>query len=409
MKLTEAKILKLTCPPGKKDRLVRVDEQRGLYIRVTGAAVEGKPGGRTYLAQYTFAGKKQRIPLGDLTLASAISAAAAKMGDVALGRDPAADNKRRAVEAKEKAKVEALTLGALIDRWEAGHLADKRPGYAAEATRALRFAFKEHLAAPAAALTTKAAKAVLNDIADDGKKATARLTNAYGRACYGWAIGKDLLTENPFAGIKLAAVASRKRTLSDAELHSIWQASTGPGSFNNIVRMLMLTGQRRDEVAGMARSEMSDDLTVWTIPADRAKNKQDSIVPLAPQAKAIIDAAPRYAKNPLVFPGERGGFSGWSKAKARLDRNSGVKGWRLHDLRRTVATNLQKLGVRLEVTEAVLNHVSGSRGGIVGVYQRHDWADEKRAALTAWGARVEAIVEGREQAGNVTPIRALSA
>ncbi len=406
MKLTETKILKLTCPHGKKDRLVRIDEQRGLYIRVTRAAVEGKPGGRTYLAQYTFAGKKQRIPLGDLTLASAISAAAAKMGDVALGRNPAADKKRAKAEAKEKAKVEALTLGVLIDKWEAGHLADKRPGYAAEATRALRFAFKEHLKAPAAALTPEAAEATLDAITDAGKKATARLTGAYGRACYGWAIGKRWLSKNPFAGIKLKAVASRDHVLTDAELHAIGRATAGPGSFNSIVRMLMLTGQRRDEVADMAWSELSDDLSTWTIPGARAKNGVDSIVPLAPQVRAILEAAPRYKGNPLVFPGERGVFSGWSKAKARLDRDSGVKGWRLHDLRRTLATNLQKLGVRLEVTEAVLNHVSGSRAGIVGIYQRHDWADEKRAALAAWGERVAAIVEGREAGANVVPIRA---
>ena len=107
----------------------------------------------------------------------------------------------------------------------------------------------------------------------------------------------------------------------------------------------------------------------------------------------------------LVFPGESGLFSGWSKSKARLDRRSGVSGWTLHDLRRTTSTGLQKLGVRLEVNEAVLNHVSGSRGGVAGIYQRHEWADEKSAALAAWGAQVEAIVEGRTAAINVTRLR----
>ncbi|MGA7959611.1 MAG: hypothetical protein WCA26_21415, partial [Xanthobacteraceae bacterium] len=107
----------------------------------------------------------------------------------------------------------------------------------------------------------------------------------------------------------------------------------------------------------------------------------------------------------LVCPGERGVFSGWSNSKARLDRRSGVSGWTLHDVRRTVATGLQKLGVRLEVTEAVLNHVSGSRAGIVGLYQRHDWADEKRAALDAWGAHVMALVDGRAPQVNVVPLQ----
>jgi integrase len=96
-----------------------------------------------------------------------------------------------------------------------------------------------------------------------------------------------------------------------------------------------------------------------------------------------------------VFPGERGTpFSGWSKAKSALDTASGVSGWWLHDLRRTLATGLQRLGVRLEVTEAVLNHLSGSRAGIIGIYQRHDWAVEKREALDAWAAHVASIVEG---------------
>ncbi len=103
----------------------------------------------------------------------------------------------------------------------------------------------------------------------------------------------------------------------------------------------------------------------------------------------------------LVFAGHRGAFNGFSKSKSSLDENCGVTAWRLHDLRRTLATGLQKLGIRLEVTEAVLNHISGTRAGIVGVYQRHEWADEKRAALNAWRAHVAAVVEKREPDANV--------
>jgi integrase len=109
--------------------------------------------------------------------------------------------------------------------------------------------------------------------------------------------------------------------------------------------------------------------------------------------------------NELVFPGLRGAFNGWSKAKAAQDVKSGVTNWRLHDLRRTMATGLQRLGVRLEVTEQVLNHVSGSRAGIVGVYQRHDFALEKRAALDAWADQVFATIDGSMAMGNVTKTR----
>ena len=203
----------------------------------------------------------------------------------------------------------------------------------------------------------------------------------------------------------MTPVAKRERVLTDAELAAVWKATDGPGPFNAIVRMLMLTGQRREEVTAMTWEEIASDLSTWTVPASRAKNGAAHIVPLSPQAQAILRAAPRVRGTDLVFPGRNGPFNGFSKAKEALDKASRVKDWRLHDLRRTMATGLQRLGVRLEVTEAVLNHVAGSRAGIVGVYQRHAWADEKRAALNAWGEHVAAIVEGREAAGNVTPLR----
>jgi integrase len=174
------------------------------------------------------------------------------------------------------------------------------------------------------------------------------------------------------------------------------------GPLNAIVRFLILSGQRREEVAGMKWTELSDDFSTWTIPASRAKNGATHIVPLSDQAREQLRSLPQF--NELVFPGLRGAFNGWSKAKAALDAKSGVTNWRLHDLRRTMATGLQRLGVRLEVTEQVLNHVSGSRAGIVGVYQRHDFALEKRAALQAWGEQVIAIVEGHVAANNVVTL-----
>jgi integrase len=145
------------------------------------------------------------------------------------------------------------------------------------------------------------------------------------------------------------------------------------------------------------------------LPAARSKNGQPHVIPLSEEMQNLLRAQPRVEGTHLVFPGERGLFSGWSKSKARLDRRSLVSSWTFHDLRRTVATGLQKLGIRLEVTEATLNHVSGSRAGIVGVYQRHHWADEKRAALAAWGVHVAAVVQGCEAPDNVTPIRVSSA
>lgn len=403
MKLTQRKIELLECPEGKKDALVFDDEQRGLGVRVTAS------GAKSYLAQYALAGGKRRIPLGScdaISLATAREATKAIMGDVAKGHDPAANRKEAALTAGRKAAHDALTLEALLEQWDALHLADRRVRYRAEAVRAIKLAFSSSLKSPAADLSRAAVVRVLDGLARDGKPAMASRTAAYGRAAYHWAVKRGSLAVNPFANLPQAPLARRERVLTDEELRAVWRATGKPGPFNAIVRLLILTGQRRDEAGGVTWDELDADLSVWTIPAARAKNGAAHLVPLSHEAQALLRAAPRLEGKSLVFPGERGIFSGWSKSKDRLDQRSGVSDWTLHDLRRTAATGLQKLGVRLEVTEAVLNHVAGSRAGIVGVYQRHHWADEKRAALVAWGAHVAAIVEGRETESNVTPLKA---
>ena len=415
MKLTTRRIESLTCPADTKDALFFDDEQRGLGVRVTAS------GSKSYLAQYTLGGQKRRIPLGScsaISLAAARGAAQAILGDVAKGKDPAAERKAAEIEAKRKGAHDSLTLDALLEQWEKLHLSEKRERYATEAVRALRYAFAKNLKKPAADLDRAAIVRVLDNLAKDGKTAMASRTAAYGRACYHWAMKRGSLAANPFEDLPLEPLAKRDRVLNDDELGAVWNATGGRGSFNAIVRMLILTGQRREEVAGMTWDEIAPDLSTWTIPASRAKNNVAHVVPLTPEAQDVLRKALRFARDEteepdeakddkpdFIFPGQRGAFNGFSKSKADLDEASGVTDWRLHDLRRTMATGLQKLGVRLEVTEAVLNHIAGSRAGIVGIYQKHTWADEKRAALTAWGARVAAITEKREAPDNVTRLR----
>ena len=418
MKLTQRKIEGLECERGRKDALFFDDEQRGLAVRVTTA------GGKTFLAQYTVAGQKRRVPLGAcsaISLDAARKATAKILGDVAQGRDPAAARKEAAREVKRKADHEALSLSSLIEQWESIRLAEKRESYATEAVRALRFAFDGQLQRPAAELSRRIVVRAIDELTKNGKSAMAARTAAYGRACYGWAFKRGSLAENPFASLPLAPVEKRDRVLSDDEVRAVWKATSEPGSFNSIVRALILTGQRREEVGGMMWGELAADRSAWTIPAARAKNGVAHIVPLSVPMYALIAAnepkaeddatgkkgpsAARVFNDAHVFPGRAGAFNGFGKAKAALDEACGVEGWRLHDLRRTVATGLQRLGVRLEVTEAILNHVSGSRAGIVGVYQRHNYAGEKRTALQAWGAHVAAVVKERDNESNVMPIR----
>jgi integrase len=411
MKLTLNRVRALVCEAGKKDAAHAFDDN--VIVRVgKGAALPGSLMHKTYYTRYSLDGVKRWLRLGPcdvLSTADAIKAAKAAHGDVARKRDPFAERQEKAQAKKLKTAHDALTIDALIANWEALQLKTKSANYGEMAPRAVRRLLAKHLALPAAALDRTLAVAAHDRLAKTAPIMAARAVG-YAGACCMWAIRRGALTVNPFANIPTTPTGERDRVLDDEEIAAVWHATKAAGVFNAIVRMLLLTGQRREEVGGMTWDELSADGETWTLPKARAKNNVAHIVPLSPQAQAIIAAQPRSNRTTLVFPGRGGAqpFNGHARSKRDLDRASGVDGWVLHDLRRTVATNLQKLGVRLEVTEAVLNHTSGSRRGIVGVYQRHDWANEKRIALQAWGDRVRAIVEGRamDGASNVLALRA---
>ncbi|WP_033924857.1 tyrosine-type recombinase/integrase [Sphingomonas sp. 35-24ZXX] len=244
-----------------------------------------------------------------------------------------------------------------------------------------------------------------------------RAVHAQLSAFYSWAMPRlDRLPSNPCrdAG-RPAKPKARDRVLTDDELRALWlEAEAQPLPWGAAVKLLVLTGQRRSEVFEAEWPEFDLDAGVWTIPAARAKNGAAHIVPLSGDALAVLSAIPRTDGSDRVFPAAGNAdnsASGISKAVNRyrtaidkaLCREGGDR-WTLHDIRRTVATGLQRLGVRFEVTEAVLNHVSGSKGGIAGVYQRHDWAAEKRTALDAWAVELRRVVHGEADAGNVVSI-----
>lgn len=173
--------------------------------------------------------------------------------------------------------------------------------------------------------------------------------------------------------------------------------------------MLVLTAARREEITALCWSEIVSDAIELT--GERTKNGEPHSIPLTASAAAILGGAPRIAGSEYVFTTTgKTPVSGWSKAKRELDKESErqlgqpLAPWRLHDLRRKAATGLQRLGFPLQVIEAVLGHISGSRAGVVGIYQRHSFADEKRAALNAWAAHVEAVVS--DKAAKVIPLKA---
>jgi integrase len=218
-------------------------------------------------------------------------------------------------------------------------------------------------------------------------------------ALFTWARKKRLVASNPCADLdRPSEERSRDRVLDDKELRKVWNAAGELGHpYAGIVKLLILTGQRRNEIADLRWSEIDLEKRVLHLPAARTKNARAHDVPLSAQALAIVAGLSRLVDADRMFTIRRKPVTGFANMKCRLDAASGVTDWTLHDIRRTVASGLQRLGVRLEVTEAVLNHRGGSMAGIVGVYQRHDYAAEKRAALQNWADYVDALVGGRPQ------------
>ena len=191
----------------------------------------------------------------------------------------------------------------------------------------------------------------------------------------------------------------RERVLTDSELTAIWQ-TCGEDDYGKVLRLLILTGCRRQEVGSMSWSELDPDAGTWTIPATRTKNGRQHTLPLPPAAWAIIDSVPRRLARDFLFGvHSKLGYNGWHDGKAELDQKLGdqVASWRVHDLRRTVATRMADNGITPHVIEAILNHQSGHRAGVAGVYNRSSYANEVRAALALWADHVRSLVEGGER------------
>jgi integrase len=404
--LTTVAIEKLATPNSRRE----VPDGRvvGLYL------VCQASGSKSWALRYRAGGVPRKLTLGPfptLDLATARRRAQAALGELAGGVDPAT-RKKAATEARRAASMVEDRVEQVVDRFVAKYLKAKaKPSWAKEAERLLRVEIvskwgKRKLGE----ISARDVRTLLEDIAERAP-ITANRTLAVFRKLSNWAVSQELISASPCAGVEApSAERSRERVLNDAEVRLAWQAFDAIGwPFGPIGKLLLTTGARRGEVASMRWSEIDLAAKVWKLPKERTKNKRAHEIPLSDVAIEIISGLPRIAsKDGFVFSATgRTAVSGFSRAKAATDnavleiaqQEAGEKAtpppqWTVHDLRRTVATGLQRLGVRLEVTEAVLNHVSGSRAGIVGVYQKYSWEAEKREALVAWARRLEAIVTG---------------
>lgn len=408
--LTDVLIKNLMHPDKRPARREETPDGKvvGLYF------VRQPTGAASWALRYRSAGKPRKLTIGPfpaIGLADARKLAQKAVGVIAAGDDPAAEKQASRAAARAAADIKGRlsdVAGKFVKQYT------KRENGALWAAATERYLAREIIPRLGAKRIGEIRRAdvrdMLNDITDRSPT-TANRVLAVTRRLFNWAVEEEIVAVSPIGKLKATKEASRERVLADDEIRIVWRAFDRIGApFGAVGKLLLLTGARRTEVAEMRWSEVDMAARVWTLPAARSKNKVAHTIPLSDQAIEILNGLKRVeSKGDFVFTFGRVAVRGFARKKIEIDaaiaadNGSPIAGWTYHDLRRTLATNLQKLGVRLEVTEAVLGHTSGSRSGIVGVYQRHSWADEKRAALDAWSRRLEAIVSGAK-ASNVVEL-----
>jgi integrase len=347
---------------------------------------------RSWVAQYRRAGASRRKLIGNADVVSAEQARAeAKkvLAAVALGEDPQADK-------AERRGKDRVTVKAVVDDYLADRESDWRGASARENKRYLTgpyFAPLHGLAIDKVTRRDVASRIIA--VKREHGPIVAGAARAKLSAFFVWAMRQGLAELNPVIGTDPPkSAAPRERVLSDAELAAIWH-TCGDDDYGRIIRLLILLGQRRKEIGGMAWSELDLDAGTWTLPKERAKNGKAHTLPLMPMALDIIKSVPRMASRDQLF-GSRsaGGFSAWDLGKQALDKSSSVTEWTPHDLRRTFSTRLhEELNIPPHVVEALLNHFSGHRSGSARPYNMAKYLPQMRQALAQWERYVGLVTD----------------
>jgi integrase len=396
MNLTKTSVSKIKLDPGKSDQIFYDDELTGFGLRVRAG------GSRRWIFDYRLGGIKLRLVIGSAGAMDVDEARAkARKAHVAVddGKDPA-------VEKASKKAASALLFSSVMEDYLAIRQKNMKPRSFEESDRHLRKHWAPLHKLSIAAVSRPIIASHLRKIAGDSGPVAADRARATLSAMYGWAIGEGLCETNPVMGTNTQSDAEpRDRVLSDAELAAIWKAAPD-NPYGRIVKLLMLTGQRRDEIGGMLWSEIQNaedpETALIAIPGDRTKNSRSHDVPLSSMALAVLRDELLVDGQDAVF-GETG-FSNWSRSKAALDDACKVKNWTLHDLRRTCATRMADLRVQPHIIEAVLNHVSGHKAGVAGIYNRSSYDEEKREALTLWAGHIKLIL-AQADGGNIVKLK----
>ncbi|MEM9308785.1 MAG: site-specific integrase [Pseudomonadota bacterium] len=377
----------------------------GLYLIVQPS------GAKSWAFRFRFAGKPKKLTLGKwpvMTIADARAACSKAVEEVEHGKDPSEAKKRTKAARLEAHLSQRDRVKTLIEQYAFRHLSTLKSGATVkrELDRHVVSVWGER---DVRDIARRDVVDLLDEISGTGRKVTANRVRAYLNKFFGWCVEREIVHASPMAGVKPVSIErSRDRVLNDDEIKWFWLACNDLGQpWGHLGKLLLLTGQRLGEVVGMNEDEVRGD--TWHLASERTKNGRAHDVPLSDNVQDVLAGLVRIKSDAgLLFTttGETP-LSGFNKGRRYLadrmveiaSREIGqpveIPHWTFHDLRRTAATGMARLGIPVRVTEAVLNHVSGTGGGIVGVYQRHDYADEKRRALEAWGEKAEMIAVGK--------------
>jgi integrase len=396
--LDRTTVAKLALADGKSDQIFFDADLKGFGLRLRSAGDRLR---RTWVVQYRVRGRTRRLLIGDYEKISAKQArekAKDELAKVQLGQDPQAEKETERRNASH-------TLRAVADDYLAmKRLAVDEGTYRANSYRVTALYLRGTAyfgplhAMPITDVQLADVARCLNAITRNSGHSTSGRARAALSAMFTWAMRQGYATFNPVAASENAdAAPSRDRVLKDTELAAIWRGC-GDDEFGQIVRLLILTGCRREEIGGLKWSEIDRDAGTITLPKERVKNKHEHTLPLTPLALAIIDSVPQRVSRDCLF-GDRSvnGFTDWDRQKGHLDDRLAGKpaDWRLHDLRRSLASWLADDGdVGPHIIEAILNHYSGHRSGVAGVYNRAKYARQIRNALMLWDDHLRSLIEG---------------
>src|SRR5262245_34394724 len=392
MRLTAKAVASLQLPAAKTDVIFFDDDISGFGFRLRVGA--GGKVLRSWICQYRHGGATRRLLLGAAAVLGAEQArtmAKKALGRVANGEDPQASKLDRRGKDRH-------TLKAVVADYLAMKQREARGSTYRELERYLTGTYFKPLNSLALdQITRKDVAARLNRITLEHGSIVAARARAQLSALFSWALAHGLCEANPVVGtLAPKGGQPRERVLDDRELARIWRAC-GDDDHGRCIRLLILTGCRRQEIGGLCWGELDLERGVWTLPAARSKNGRAHTLPLLPSMLAIIKAVPRMASRDQLFGQRGGGFTAWSRGKAALDRCSAVRDWTTHDIRRSVATKLADIGIAPHVIEQILNHQSGHKAGPAGIYNRSSYEREVRASLALWEDHIRTLVEGGER------------